>query len=302
MINLLKYRKETLHIFLKYNMNLDRMIASSKQYYYDKNPLNIVCFKARVFKYNEKKDTFNLLWYGDLDINKDGYILKNIAKSLGETLYVVRYSNATKGMLDNKKVDVKRDNVWNTENEVPFISEDDLIRISLEQEKREYENFKEKNEYYQDIQRKNSEYDIIEPTTVNGKKIKKIININFERFKEYFIEYKKDLIHTLNKNNFDKYSLKLSFDTNKYFSQIYIEEMLKKELTEEEYNNNVKIASHHTLKRLEEYDFQILKLIEKNRTRDSVYHNYINRINIEDLNKDEINIESYGQNKIYILE
>jgi hypothetical protein len=71
--------------FLNVGLISGRMISSSKSSYIEKFPENEVYFNANIFVLGEGK-----VWYGDLDLTKDGDILKNIASSSGKDLYVLR--------------------------------------------------------------------------------------------------------------------------------------------------------------------------------------------------------------------
>ena len=62
-----------------------RLISSSKSAYREMNPDNEVYFNANIFVLGEGK-----IWYGDIDITKDGEKLKEIAKEIGRDLFVLR--------------------------------------------------------------------------------------------------------------------------------------------------------------------------------------------------------------------
>lgn len=61
------------------------MLSGSKSSYLHANPKNVVFFNANLYNAEGIK-----IWYGDLDITKSRAKLQELAKTLGETLYVTR--------------------------------------------------------------------------------------------------------------------------------------------------------------------------------------------------------------------
>lgn len=70
--------------FEKHGLNIARMVGWSKSRYRDEHPDHVVVFNANVFTESSGK-----VWHGDLDLTKDGDVLKSIAKEIGEPLYVL---------------------------------------------------------------------------------------------------------------------------------------------------------------------------------------------------------------------
>lgn len=64
-----------------------RMIAPSKSGYRTKNPLNIAVFNANIVI--GTKDSFEKVWYGDVDITKDEVALRKIALELDTPIWVL---------------------------------------------------------------------------------------------------------------------------------------------------------------------------------------------------------------------
>jgi hypothetical protein len=71
-------------IFEKHGLNIARMISRSKSRYRTEHPDHVVVFNANIFTESSGK-----VWYGGLDLTKDGDVLKSIAKEIGEPLYVL---------------------------------------------------------------------------------------------------------------------------------------------------------------------------------------------------------------------
>jgi hypothetical protein len=61
-----------------------RMISGSKTAYRNKYPENEVYFNCNIFVLGEGK-----IWYGDLDLTKDEPILRKLAKSMNQSLYIL---------------------------------------------------------------------------------------------------------------------------------------------------------------------------------------------------------------------
>lgn len=101
--------QEKIEIFNKNDLLLGRMICSCKSYYRTKNPGNLVIFNANVIGEKSGK-----IWYGDLDITKDGKNLKKVSEELNERLYVLREMDARFGT-ENEQLDkLIKLAVWNS--------------------------------------------------------------------------------------------------------------------------------------------------------------------------------------------
>lgn len=80
----------------KLGLFMGRMISSSKSYYRENHPNNIVYFNANIIT-----KEYGKIWYGDLDLTLDAPKLNELAKILGTTIYVLsemdgRFENENK--------------------------------------------------------------------------------------------------------------------------------------------------------------------------------------------------------------
>ena len=82
--------------FKNYGMIEGRMISGSKSLYRSMHPENVVYFNANIFTLSEGK-----VWWGDLDLTLDEDILKNIAESMREDLFVLREMD---GRFENENI------------------------------------------------------------------------------------------------------------------------------------------------------------------------------------------------------
>lgn len=79
-------------LFATNNLQLGRMIASSKSKYCQENQGDLIIFNANVIT-----KTHGKIWYGDLNITKDFDDLKNIADIIKEDLYILMEGDARFG-------------------------------------------------------------------------------------------------------------------------------------------------------------------------------------------------------------
>jgi hypothetical protein len=84
-------------LFADNNLRIGRMISGSKSSYREKYPDHVVVFNANIIT-----ESRNKIFYGDLDLNLDIDNLTNVAKSLGEPLYVLREMD---GRFENENKD-----------------------------------------------------------------------------------------------------------------------------------------------------------------------------------------------------
>lgn len=97
-------------VFNKHRICFGRMISGTKS-----GPPGHLC----VWNANIVVKSFGKIWFGDLNITKEGKILKEIAAEIGEPLYVLREMGC--------RFDTEKDPtelligraVWNTDMEVP---------------------------------------------------------------------------------------------------------------------------------------------------------------------------------------
>ena len=97
------------------NLHNGRMISESKSEYRERNLNSVVYYNANILTINDGK-----VWWGDLDLTKDGETLKRVSELLGETLYILRESD---GRFDNEKsptLESINKAVWDTTQEIPF--------------------------------------------------------------------------------------------------------------------------------------------------------------------------------------
>ena len=97
-----------------------RMISHSKSFYRKTFPYNQVYFNANIFIHNGKE--FEKIWYGDLDITKDGYKLKEIAFNNDVIFYVL---SEMEGRFENSNTqNVVSKAVWDTGKDLLIINKD----------------------------------------------------------------------------------------------------------------------------------------------------------------------------------
>lgn len=95
------------------NLNNGRTITWSKSVYREENPSSVCIFNAAIVTRSEGQT-----WFGDIDITKDGEILKKVANEIGEPIYILREYEAYN--TQEKSVDdmiAKAE--WNTTQEIP---------------------------------------------------------------------------------------------------------------------------------------------------------------------------------------
>lgn len=96
-------------IFEKHRLLCGRMISAGKR-----GPEGHLCvWNANVITKSHKK-----VWYGDLNITKEGNKLKEIAKEIGEPLYVLREYDCRFDTEDDPIDSLVNNAVWNTEMEI----------------------------------------------------------------------------------------------------------------------------------------------------------------------------------------
>ena len=88
-----------------------RMISGSKSTYRSANPDNLAVFNANLVSANHKKK----IWYGDLDLTKDGHKLKEIAWLLEDTFYVLQEMDCRFDTETDKFEDLVQRAVWTTD-------------------------------------------------------------------------------------------------------------------------------------------------------------------------------------------
>jgi len=113
---ILKIKKMRVKDFLRVeNLHNGRMISESKSGYRDNNPNSVVYYNANIITINDGK-----VWYGDLDLTKDGDTLKRVSELLGERLYILRESDCRFESEDMSISETIKKSVWDTTQEIPF--------------------------------------------------------------------------------------------------------------------------------------------------------------------------------------
>ena len=96
--------------FEAYKFYDGRMVGGSKTGYRNMHPDDLIIFNANVLM-----PGYGKVWYGDLNLTEDYLVLKDIAKSLNTTLYVLWESDGRFGD-ENKPFDeLIKKAVWNTD-------------------------------------------------------------------------------------------------------------------------------------------------------------------------------------------
>ena len=93
-----------------------RMIGGSKTGYSSQHADELIVFNANVLM-----PGYGKVWYGDLNLTEDYLVLKDIAKSMNSTLYVLWESDGRFGE-ENKPFDeLIKKSVWNTDELKPTL-------------------------------------------------------------------------------------------------------------------------------------------------------------------------------------
>ena len=93
-----------------------RMISDSKSRYRMQNPNSVCYFNANIITVKDGK-----VWWGDLDLTKDGEKLKKIADEAGVILYVLKELDGRFENEDESGVKLVDKAVWDTTQEIPFV-------------------------------------------------------------------------------------------------------------------------------------------------------------------------------------
>lgn len=106
---------EITKIFYEKGLVMGRMISASKGDYIQRNPTHVSVFNANIVTITDGK-----IWYGDLDVTKSANILKEIAKEIGEPIFVLREMDARFENEDKVSSELIKKAVWNTSELVPY--------------------------------------------------------------------------------------------------------------------------------------------------------------------------------------
>ena len=106
--------QEVQQFFNAHSFHNGRMIGGSKTGYRNMHPDDLIVFNANVLMKDIGK-----VWHGDLNLTADYLVLKDIAKSLNTTLYVLWESDGRFGD-ENKPLTALLDKaVWSTDDTKP---------------------------------------------------------------------------------------------------------------------------------------------------------------------------------------
>lgn len=101
---------DLLKVFHEEGLYLGRMIAPSKSSYRNEYPDNLVVFNANIVL--NKEDSFEKIWYGDLDITKDYKKLKKISNKIDYKIFVLYEMDAR---FENEYKPKIKEAVWNSD-------------------------------------------------------------------------------------------------------------------------------------------------------------------------------------------
>lgn len=269
-----------------------RMISGSKSGYRKRNPYNLAIFNAKIYDSLEKMA--NPIWHGDLDINNDGAILKEISNAMKKILYVV-YEGGT-----NNNFGI----VWDTTKPIPVVTPE-FIAMKIEEEKEDLRQYrisilkKLRKEILEN--RLHKTVDLIQ----NGSYVKKIefpqklLEKELENFYAIVTKFKR--IPKRDSPKFEKY-----FKTYGYFSAYFLDTFLLKILNIQEkcMINPSGIWISRTLnKKLRVIDLDIEKVFDLNFNYGKfgryVTCNYCVDY-IDYMNKNNIHKDSYENNYLYV--
>ena len=105
-----------------------RMIGGSKTGYSAQYPDDLIIFNANVLIKDIGK-----VWYGDLNLTEDYVVLKSIAESLDNTLYVLWEMDGRFGD-ENKSIDeLIKKAAWNTDEDKP--TKDWYLSVKMKEKK-----------------------------------------------------------------------------------------------------------------------------------------------------------------------
>lgn len=93
---------------------MGRMLSYSKSGYRESNPNSIAYFNANIVTVTDGK-----IWYGDLDLTKDGEALKRVAIELGEPIFILKELDCRFEDEGNPASDLIKKAVWNTTEQIP---------------------------------------------------------------------------------------------------------------------------------------------------------------------------------------
>lgn len=96
------------------HLSIGRIISYSKSEYREANPNNVAYFNANIVTITDGK-----VWFGDLDLTKDGDTLKRVAIELGEPLFVLKELDCRFEDEGKSASELITKAVWDTTQEIP---------------------------------------------------------------------------------------------------------------------------------------------------------------------------------------
>jgi hypothetical protein len=108
--------QEVQQFFNAHSFHNGRMIGGSKTGYRNMHPDDLIVFNANILMPGHGK-----VWYGDLNLTEDYLVLKDIAKSLNTTLYVLWESDGRFGLEIKPLNELFDKAVWNTTEDNPTL-------------------------------------------------------------------------------------------------------------------------------------------------------------------------------------
>lgn len=295
--------------------NMARMISHSKSFYRKIFPYNQVYFNANIFIHNGKE--FEKIWYGDLDITKDGYKLKEIAFNNNTIFYILlemdgRFENETTQSVVFKSI-------WNTTKDLLIIDEDYIALKEKEANIRKINYLKKQKEITRNNIKENKKYKVKNVNKILNYKIIKKLVIQNKDFNSFYKDKQDLYLEILNDKNIDLWDKREELRRVTPFSYDFVESLIRKKLKLSDKINpsnfwgTTKLLKNLSKKDLEIINFLIDKynsLLTKEDIEDDLKleflkdlnHYYLAEYTIELANKDKININSFKNNTIYVLD
>ncbi len=295
--------------------NMARMISHSKTFYRKHNPYNEIYFNANIFINHDNK--FKKIWYGDLDITKDGYKLKEIAFNNNTIFYILlemdgRFENETTQSVVFKSI-------WNTTKDLLIIDEDYIALKEKEANIRKINYLKKQKEITRNNIKENKKYKIKNVNKILNYKIIKKLVIQNKDFNSFYKDKQDLYLEILNDKNIDLWDKREKLRRVTPFSYDFVESLIRKELKLSDKINpsnfwgTTKLLKNLSKKDLEIINFLIDKynsLLTKEDIEDDLKleflkdlnHYYLAEYTIELANKDKININSFKDDTIYVLD
>lgn len=295
-------KMEIKELFKNESLQEGRLVSHSKSYYRNKYPYNHVYFNANIFVKENNKSV--KIWWGDIDISLEGDKLKNIAKQLNKTLFILSEHDGRWGNEDTVFIEDKK--VWTTDDETPYITQQVIDKIEKQRQKELIESRINAISNMRKYILKNRELPIVEMIELPYEFQEKIdipfdlLYQELETLKDKFNSYK-------NKPQRKRGKIyKEYFENYGYFTYGVLDKYLSKKYNvSEEYiiNPSSVWLSIDTNKKLRQIDLEVERLFNKNFTY-SDFQRYVTCNycvpNIRYSNDYGINLKSYQNDVFYI--